>query len=76
MDTSQFGGNVPLSRPPRLPRGGLPVSRMTYTAKGVVSYKGGSASIAVAAFLVNLSIVAWFIYLLVKVAGYVNAWPF
>lgn len=74
MDTGQFGGNVPLPRRPL--RGGLPVSHMTYTAKGVVTYKGGSALIAGAVFLANLALVAWFVYLLVCIAGYVNAWPF
>ena len=35
-----------------------------------------SGPAAVVLFLVNIAIGAWFIYLLIKVAQHVEAWPF
>lgn len=52
------------------------MSGRTYSSKGVISVSGAGFGLAAAVMLANLAIAAWFIYLLVCIAGYVNAWPF
>lgn len=52
------------------------MSGRTYSSKGLITVTGAGLGLTLAAFAINLAVAAWFIYLLVCVAGYVNAWPF
>ena len=56
----------------RAPRG-------TYSTSGplqVIRVSNATFGLAFAAFLVNLALFAWWIYLIIKIAAHVGAWPF
>lgn len=50
--------------------------KKTYSVNGPIKVAGAGLGLAAVIFAANLAVAAWMIYLLVCIAGYVNAWPF